>query len=114
MLSSKVVSTNHTNYYASRGSRQARSSRKKQAPDREDMKFPAGPSRVERVVEVRGGAAGPGIGKTSSQERIIHDGSPFGIAADIALDTMDPKRVGISKTVEFEVEVSHDHRRQHK
>ncbi|KAL8372536.1 hypothetical protein RB595_002053 [Gaeumannomyces hyphopodioides] len=107
MLSSKVVSTNPSNYDASRGSRQARSSRKRQAPDgKDDMKLQAG-GRVERVVEVRGGA-GPAFGKTSSQERIIHNGSPFGTAAsDIALGAMDPKRVGISKTVEFEVEVSH-------
>lgn len=78
------------------------------------MKFQAGTSRVEHVVEVRGGgggAAGSGSGKTSPQERIIHGGSPVGIgASDIPLDAMDPRRVGISRTVEFEVEVSHDHR----
>ncbi|KAG7284853.1 hypothetical protein NEMBOFW57_009468 [Staphylotrichum longicolle] len=60
----------------------------------------------QHVVEVHGGAADSGYGRTSSQERIIRP-NPFGTAAsDADLDAIDAGQVGISKTVEFEVEVS--------
>ncbi|KAG7284838.1 hypothetical protein NEMBOFW57_009453 [Staphylotrichum longicolle] len=59
----------------------------------------------QHVVEVHGGAADSGYGRTSSQERIIRP-NPFGTAAsDADLDAIDAGQVGISKTVEFEVEV---------
>ena len=60
----------------------------------------------EHVIEVQGGAHGTQRGRenrTSSQERIIEEGSSVGTSADIGLEMMDPHRVGISKTVEFKV-----------
>lgn len=71
-------------------------------------------SRGEHVIEVQGGGGGHGGGgaggggrsghRTSSQERIIEAGSSSRTTpSDIDLEVMDPKRVGISKTVEFEV-----------
>ena len=66
------------------------------------MAYPRNP----HVVEVHGGAADSGYGRANSQERIIRPKS-FGTAAsDAELDAIDAGRVGISKTVEFEVELS--------
>lgn len=67
----------------------------------------------EHVVQVHGGpggggGAGGGSGhhRTSSQERIIErsgGSSARTTPSDIDLEMMDPNKVGISKTVEFEV-----------
>lgn len=59
----------------------------------------------ENFVEVHGGP-GPKGGtrtRTDSQERIIDNGSSRTPTSEIDLEVMDPKRPGISKTVEFEV-----------
>ncbi len=105
MLSSKIVHTN-SRYDVSLHSQQGRSSRTREfVPSRkDDVAFPT--SRGEHVVKVHGGAEDSGFGRTSSQERIILD-ELFGIAAsDVDLETMDPRRGGISKMVGFEVVVS--------
>jgi hypothetical protein len=105
MLSSKVVSTNQS-YNLSSHSRPGRSSQPRQFVTGGKDSIAFSTSRAEHVVEVHGGAEDSGYGRTSSQERIFRDES-FGMAAsDVDLGTMDSRRVGINKTVEFEVEVS--------
>lgn len=103
ILASKVV-LNNQSYEISSRSRGGQSSHRRQfvSGGREEVAFPPD----QHVVKVQGSAADSTYGRTSSQERIIHPKS-FGTAAwDGDLDAMDAGRVGISKTVEFEVEVS--------
>ncbi|KAF4978620.1 hypothetical protein FZEAL_5023 [Fusarium zealandicum] len=60
----------------------------------------------ENIVEVRGGGVGGDRG--SSQERIISRREHRKGSSDIDMEDMDPKQIGISKTVEFEVHNSGD------
>jgi hypothetical protein len=72
--------------------------------ERDQEIFPT--NQAEHIVEIHGGAADSGYGRTNIQERIIRAGL-FGMAgSDVNLDAIDARRVGISKTVEFDVEVS--------
>jgi hypothetical protein len=111
MLSSKVVQTNQR-YNLPPPSWQRRPSyskiRKFTTNGNEDVAFPLltySPSRAKRVVEVHGGRANPGYGGSCSEEPIIRGESSCLAASDVVdLDTLDSRRVGISKTVELEVE----------
>lgn len=105
MLSSKVVFINQL-HSVSLDSRQTRPSCKRQLATCgvDSVAFPT--SQVGRVVEIHGAAAESEHGRMSSQAHIISGGSFGMVASDIDLDTVNPRQVGISKTVEFEVGVS--------
>ncbi|KAK4234714.1 hypothetical protein C8A03DRAFT_47020 [Achaetomium macrosporum] len=121
MLSSKVVHTSQRQYSVS--PQQARSYGKRRsamggglggAKDHDDgaMSFPTH-SQTEHIVEVHGGrsaAASRHRRRASSEERIFGGGAESsGMAhSEVELDAMEPsgRAPGISKTVEFEVEMS--------
>ncbi|KAF5004978.1 hypothetical protein FDECE_8557 [Fusarium decemcellulare] len=60
----------------------------------------------ENIVEVHGGD--PNNDRTSSQERIISRKEHRKPSSDIDMEEMNPKQIGISKTVEFAVHNSGD------
>jgi hypothetical protein len=97
------VFTNQS-YNVSSRSQRGRSTRLRQfgTGQRDEEAFPPN----QHTVEVHGGAGGSGYGRTSSQERIIRAKSVGTAASDGEVDVVDARRAGISKTVEFEVEVS--------
>ena len=103
LLASKVVFTNQS-YDISSRSQRGRSTHLRQfgTGQRDEEAFPTN----QHTVEVHGGAVGSGYGRTSSQERIIRAKSIGTAASDADMEVVDARRVGISKTVEFEVEVS--------
>jgi hypothetical protein len=124
MLSSKVVYVNQKQYPAS--PHHARYSGKTPSgigggrsggkDDASKMTFPTS-NRTEHVVEVHGGSRATGAAsrhrrRASSEERIFSGrAESSGMAnSDVELDAMEPSGQGISKTVEFEVEVSKSRR----
>ncbi|KXX74372.1 putative lysine-specific demethylase JMJD5 [Madurella mycetomatis] len=104
-LSSKVIIINQL-HGVSLDSQQTQSSYEKQLATGgiDNVAFPTG--RVECVVEIHGDAVEFEYGRMTSEAHIISGGSSGMVASDIDLDTVNPREVGISKTVEFEVGVS--------
>lgn len=107
ILASKVVFTNHVYYEGSSRSRQPSKGNPTQFTSTRKGDIMLTATQAEHYVEVQGGPGPTASSKphrTDSQERIIDNGSSrTPTSVDIDLDTIDPKRNGISKTVEFEV-----------
>ncbi|KAM5372952.1 hypothetical protein ACJZ2D_007163 [Fusarium nematophilum] len=99
ILASKVVFRNQVYGSSSHGRQNQASYPRNQFMGGDDLMLTT--NQGEHIVEVRGGqSAGD---RTSSQERIISRKDHRKGSSDIDLEDMDPKQIGISKTVAFEV-----------
>ncbi len=119
MLSSKIVSSHDCGYNATPRSLQGQIPRTRRfvTTAKDDEIFgTTSQAEHEQGVEITGGAGADSdgryglSGRTSSQECIIRGEPSFGMASSvIELEPVEPAPVhpaGISKTVEFEVQVS--------
>ncbi|KAH6670369.1 hypothetical protein F5X68DRAFT_50208 [Plectosphaerella plurivora] len=105
ILASKVVFTNHIYYEGSSRSRQPSKATPGHHTASRNGNIMLTQTHGENFVNIHGGPGANGTKRTrtDSQERIIDNGTSRSPTSEIDLEVMDPKRPGISKTVEFEV-----------
>jgi hypothetical protein len=100
ILASKLVFNNQGYDYSSRSRHRGHQYNQHVTVSRYDNEY-AG-NNAGHIVTIQGGAGKTTMRRTSSEEQIV-DRSAGATPTEIGLEAMDPRRIGVSKTVEVEI-----------